>query len=72
MRVTTSSGCTARQVDSKSKSSGAAAYSSSTDSVPAGEPSMQTMCSMGAPLARMRSTYCSSQIATLVPALSNR
>ena len=32
---------------------------------------MQTMCSMGAPLARMRSTYCSSQITTFVPALSN-
>ncbi len=72
MSVTTSSGRTDRQVDSKSKSLGAAAYSCSTEMVPGGAPSMQTMCSTGAPLARMRSTYCCSQIATLVPALSNR
>jgi hypothetical protein len=32
------------------ESSGAAAYRSSAEIVPAGEPSMQTMCSMGVPL----------------------
>lgn len=36
-----------------------------------GAPSTQTMCSMGTPLARTRSTYCCSQMTTLVPALSN-
>ena len=58
--------------DSKSKSSAPAAMRSSTDSVPSGEPSRHTMCSMSAPLARIRSTYCASHITTLVSALSNR
>ena len=38
MSVTMSSGCTARQADSKSKSAGAAAYRSSTDRVSGGRP----------------------------------
>jgi hypothetical protein len=72
MRVSTSSGPTARQAASKSKLWSPIASTSSRLSLPSGRPSTQTMCSTLPPAAATRSAKAASQITTRFSALENR